>query len=177
MEIGRESIVRFAIFTESNEPLPQPDYATPTEPFTMPSLPDLRPRITVDLEVSGAELTKESVDKRAQDLTAYNSWEWSIKPAESRDVILRPHVFVEYVDRQGRLLLLADAMQAEVWDAAYTIPASSVVSNVTAHVMGDWFNANLLGLLAVVLGLPGTVLSWRELFGKRRAGPAAMPAG
>ena len=177
MEIGREAVVRFTIFTEGNEPLPQVDKATPTTPFTMPTLPDLRPRITVDLEVAGAEITRENIEKRSQDLTAFNSWEWSVRVAESRDVILRPHVFIDYVDPEGKLLVLSNSSQVEALDTSYVIVASDVVDNVAAEVMGGWFNANLLGVLAVVLGLPGTIISWRELFGRRRISGATMPAG
>jgi hypothetical protein len=177
IEIGRDTVVRFAIFTERNQPLQQPGNETPSVPFTMPTRSDLRPRITVDLEVAGAIITKESLEKRSQDLASFNSWEWSIEATEKGDVTLRPHVSIEHVDAEGKALLLSDQVQAEPWETSHTIPADNVVSNATAAAMGDWFNANLLGLVGVVLGLPGTIISWRELFGKRRAAQAALPAG
>ncbi|MGA7732706.1 MAG: hypothetical protein WCD37_15720 [Chloroflexia bacterium] len=177
MEIGRDTVVRFTIFTESNQPLEQAGNETPSVPFTMPALPDLRPRITVDLEVAGTEITKENIDKRTQDLTTFNSWEWSIKATESRAITFRPHVSVDYVDAEGKAMLLSDLRQEEPWTTAHTISANNVVSNVTTEVMGDWFSANLLGLVGVVLGLPGTVISWRELFGRRRTTQAASAAG
>jgi hypothetical protein len=173
MEIGRDTVVRFTIFSESNRPLQQAANETPSVPFTMPSLPDLRPRLTVDLEVAGAEITKESIEKRTQDLTTFNSWEWSIKTVESQDVTFRPHVTIDYVDAEGRAMLLANTRQEGPWTTAHTIAAQNVVSNVTASVMGEWFSGNLLGLAGLVFGLPGTVISWRELFGRRRSAQSA----
>ncbi len=168
LEIGQASVVRFTIFAEGNSPIAQVGNETPEVPVTLPSFPDLRPRVTVDLEVVGAKITKENVDKREQDLHTFNMWEWEITAEERQDVVLKPHVYVEYIDVNDRAVALTSSVPNDLWTTERRIPASNVTNNVIADSMGDWFNSNLLGLVGIVLGLPGTVISWRELAGKRR---------
>lgn len=155
------------MFTEGSRPIVQAENATPQIGITLPDFPDYTPRITVDLELVGARLIRENVDKRSQDLRTFNLWEWEILASESRDIVLKPHVFVDYVGQANSLADVAVSPLDDIWTTEERIPASSVVSNVVATEVGGWLSGNLLGLLGMVLGIPGTVLSWRELFGKK----------
>ena len=145
--------------------------------MTITNVPGMQVRVSVILEVHGA--TQEDRTESEQDLTNYNLWEWAITPEESGDISMKPHVSVRYFDSNNGVAqaVTLDAQNPEnLWTAqSVTIPASNVVSNVFFESMGSWFNANLLGVVAIVLGLPGTVISWRELAGKRRPAPSAAP--
>jgi hypothetical protein len=153
MQIDRPATVRLTIFAEDYETMNAQNSQVGRSDLTLPSQAgtDLTVRVVSDLEVAGAEITKEPAN-RVQELSDLaNKWEWRITAAEPQQIQLRPIVQVEYVNATGRV-----EYRYEVpWKEIYYV--TEVADEGVAPVVGSWLGDNLVGLLGLVMGVPGTI--------------------
>jgi hypothetical protein len=162
VEIAKPMPVKFSLFTEGNEPVLEPGAQTPEAKVQMPSNPGLKPFVTVKLEVGGARIVKEPVDGTQPLHETINTWEWEIEAAESQPIMLRPQIHVDYRDASGNNVESYDV----AWRGRHTIEAEQVTQSAMTAAVGDWIGTNMLAVLTMFLGLPGTIFSWRALLGK-----------
>ena len=161
MQVEKPATVRLTIFTESYNPLSAQNSAVVGADLSLPGVrrPGLTVQITADLDREGATIMAAPVDKTQVLSDLANKWEWQIVASERQEVQLRPVVRVEYVDETGTVQYRYEVP----WTDIYIV--TDVVDKGAAPVVGNWLGDNLVGLLSLVMGVPGTittVLSMRK---------------
>lgn len=124
-------------------------------------MPELTPYVSVELDVGGATVSEVTAHE-SQPLYEMNKWEFDVTASEPQTITIHPLIRVAYKNTDGKEVYHYDATVP----GDQVIPKSQVVNNIAAEATGNWFASNLLGVMGVVLGLPGTIISWRGLFGK-----------
>ena len=161
MQVDKPATVRLTIYTDRYNPLSARNSEVVGADLSLPGVrrPGLTVQLTADLDREGATIMAAPVDKTQVLSDLANKWEWQIVASERQEVQLRPVVRVEYVDEAG----VVQYRYEVPWTDIYTV--TDVVDKGAAPVVSNWLGDNLVGLLSLVMGVPGTittVLSMRK---------------
>jgi hypothetical protein len=157
LQVNKPSVVRFTIFAPGSEPLTLSNSQLGEKALSIAQYPDLIPYVTVKLDITGADIDKEPEDLTQPLYETSNTWEWRITAQEQEPVSLRPVIHMEYRDADGN----AGATYDIAWGAPHTI--DKVDGDSSLSVVGGWFGDNLVGLLGIIIGIPGTITTLRTL--------------
>jgi hypothetical protein len=153
MQVDRAATVRLTIFADDYETINGQNSEVAKSNLSLPGRadPGLTVRVTGDLEIEGAEITKEPASRTQELSDIANKWEWRITPPAKQEIQLRPEIVVEYVNAAGRV-----EYRYEIpWKDIYYV--TDVEDEGVAPVVTSWLGNNLVGLLGLVMGVPGTI--------------------
>lgn len=157
MQVNRPARVRFSLYAEGSEPLPQQGAATPVVQVSFPAQPGLKPFVLVKLDHNGVQIVKEPADSTQPLYDTINTWEWQILTAAKQDVVLRPQIHIEYRDESGQTKDSYDVP----WAEAYTVPADMVVSEGAIGVTAVWLGDHVLEVVGLIFAVPGFIAAVR----------------
>jgi hypothetical protein len=168
MQVGRPATVRFSVFSPGNRPNEIPSGMAATEPFEIPSRPDLQVWVAVTLDVNGQPVS-HNAERQFQRLSERNNiWIWQITPTDTQPLTLQPIVDVEYRDASGRVV----EQQHNVWTQTYAV--SEVVGPSYSSLILSWLGDSLAEVVSGMIGsllMAGVVNPTRnfvaERFGKK----------
>ncbi|HEX8228518.1 MAG TPA: hypothetical protein VF826_04310, partial [Chloroflexia bacterium] len=153
MQVDKPATVRLTVFTGGYEPLGNrnSEVAQPNLDLEVQVDPGITVRLTGELELDGAEIVKDPGAGTQELSDSANKWEWRITAPEKQEIRIRPLLWVEYVDQAGKVQHRYQALGDDI----YTV--TDVEAEGVAPVVGSWLGDNLVGLLGLVMGVPGTI--------------------
>ncbi|HEY0069813.1 MAG TPA: hypothetical protein VGE04_07590 [Chloroflexia bacterium] len=153
MQVDRPATVRLTVFTTGYNPISGQNSEVSRSNLSLPGQtePGVTVRISAELEVDGADVTKEPANGTQTLSDLANKWEWQITAQESQEVQLRPVIRVQYMNEAGKVQYRYEVP----WNDIYKV--TDVQDEGTAPVIGSWLGDNLISLLGLVMGVPGTI--------------------
>ena len=164
MQVGRPATVRFSVFSSGNRPNELPSATAVTEPFDLPSRPDLQVWVAVRLDVNGQPVSHNAEQQFQQLSERNNIWIWQIMPTDAQPLTLQPIVDVEYRDAAGRVV----EQQHNVWTQTYTV--AKVVGPSYGSLMLSWLGDSVSEVISGMIGsllMAGVVNPTRSFFAQR----------
>ncbi len=169
IEVNNPALVRYTLSISGENPDPLPSANTPVAPVTDLDVAGLYAYVRVELEPTGATIIRPVRDALQRLSEHYNLWEWEITVSKKQTVTLRPHLYVEYHDNDNNIV--PQVRDDRIMNAA-VIPEDQVIYvDNTAPDAGAWFRSNLLGLIGILVGLPGTIIAWGNFLSHRHDKP------